>query len=119
MHNDNGYPDVFGSRMELDEPDAVATTGEGISGMSEDSVAKQNELVNQALQYGQELRAEFRDIITKQEQSTLDQTFALIAYPDARDSSLAYLLDVSGRATMAEELNSAILGKSIYCGEAV
>jgi len=112
MHNDNGYPDVFGSRMELDEPsDGTATTGEAASTMSEDSVAKQNELVNQALQYGQELRAEFRDIITKQEQSTLDQTFALIAYPDARDSSLAYLLDVSGRASMAEELNSAILGK--------
>jgi len=97
--------------MDLDETlNDTATAGEAASTMSEDSVAKQNELVNQALQYGQELRAEFRDIITKQEQSTLDQTFALIAYPDARDSSLAYLLDVSGRANMAEELNSAILG---------
>lgn len=111
MQSDGGYPDVFDGNMELDDPQDIARDGaDGNEEISSVSLVKQQNLTTEALQYGQELRAEFRDTITKDEQQMLDQTFALIAYGDARDSSLAHLLEAGGRAELAEELNSAILG---------
>jgi len=116
MHYDGGYTDVFEGNMELDEAHdgiyATTTNGNGESEARRNSMVQQQTLMTEALQYGQELRAEFRDNISKEEQQTLDQTFALIAYPDARDSSLAHLLETDGRSSVAEELNGAILGKS-------
>lgn len=117
-HYDGGYSDVFDGNMELDEAhDGISATnangnGERESEARRNSMVQQQTLMTEALQYGQELRAEFRDNISKEEQQTLDQTFALIAYPDARDSSLAHLLETDGRNSVAEELNGAILGKS-------
>jgi len=116
MHYDGGYSDVFDGNMELDEAHdgipATNTNGNGESEARRNSMVQQQTLMTEALQYGQELQAEFRDNISKEEQQTLDQTFALIAYPDARDSSLAHLLETDGRNSVAEELNGAILGKS-------
>jgi len=116
MHYDGGYSDVFDGNMELDEAhdgiSATNTNGNGESEARRNSMVQQQTLMTEALQYGQELRAEFRDNISKEEQQALDQTFALIAYPDARDSSLAHLLETDGRHSVAEELNGAILGKS-------
>jgi len=115
MHYDGGYTDVFDANMELDEVhdgiSATNTNGYGETEARRNSMVQQQTLMTEALQYGQELRAEFRDNISKEEQQTLDQTFALIAYPDARDSSLAHLLETEGRNSVAEELNGAILGK--------
>jgi len=114
MQYDGGYTDVFEGHMELDEPhDRASTThmnGNGEKETSQNSAAQQQTLMTEALQYGQELRAEFRGNVSSEEQQTLDQTFALIAYPDARDSSLGHLLETDGRNSVAEELNGAILG---------
>jgi len=74
-------------------------------------LSRQADLVNDALQYGQELQLEFKDDLRREVKQALKDTFALIAYPDARQSSLAPLLEADGRISIAEELNSAILGK--------
>ena len=74
-------------------------------------LSKQADLVNDALQYGQELQLEFKDDPRREVKQALKDTFALIAYPDARQSSLAPLLEADGRISIAEELNSAILGE--------
>lgn len=93
--------------MDVDDPGKVIQ-----SNIEESSfLAKQAELVNDALQYGQELQSEFKDDSRREVKQALKDTFALIAYPDARESSLASLLEAEGRVTVAEELNSAILGK--------
>lgn len=76
----------------------------------EDKEAKSAQATEETIRYGQELRAEFANDPRREVKRALEDTFALIAYPDARESMLAPLLDVAGRAPVAEELNSAILG---------
>lgn len=109
------YGDMFEGRMELDEDNSsidLAQDGQNDVNLTNpgDNITKQNELMAEALQYGQELRAEFKDDFRRETKKELEATFALIAYPDARDSSLAPLLEASGRVQVAEELSSAILG---------
>jgi len=92
----SGVDDEFVDRMDLEEPNLLV---------------KQVDLVNDALQYGQELQSEFKDDSRRKVKQALKDTFALIAYPDARESSLAPLLEAEGRISVAEELNGAILGQ--------
>ena len=80
-----------------------------------DTFSKQTTLTNEALKYGQELNSEFRDDPRTEVKQDLKDTFALIGYPDARESSLAPLLRPEGRIPVAEELNGAILGESACC----
>ena len=79
--------------------------------MEADTFTEQNTLMNEALKYGQELQSEFKKDPRREVKQALEDTFALIAYPDARESSLAPLLEPDGRVPVAEELNSAILGR--------
>ncbi|KAI4640382.1 hypothetical protein J4E93_008588 [Alternaria ventricosa] len=81
----------------------------------EDKVAKSERATSETIAYGMELKSEFANDPRREVKRALEDTFALIAYADARESSLAPLLEISGRAPVAEELNSAILvslGKS-------
>ncbi|KAF1835327.1 SPRY-domain-containing protein [Decorospora gaudefroyi] len=81
----------------------------------EDKEAKSRRATDETIAYGQELKAEFANDPRREVKRALEDTFALIAYTDARESSLAPLLEVAGRVPVAEELNSAILvslGKS-------
>jgi hypothetical protein len=78
----------------------------------EDKQAKRDKVTAETLVYGGELSTEFANDPRREVQQALRDTFALIAYPDARESSLAPLLEVAGRVPVAEELNSAILGTS-------
>lgn len=112
----DGYIDVFEGQMDLDDQQHGLDDGNhGQDGLSSDrTVAKQNELMAEALLYGQELRQEFKDSFRPETRKELEETFALIAYPDARDSVLAPLLEVSGRISVAEELSSAILGMTFH-----
>lgn len=93
--------------MEVDDTNDVDRMDIEESGV----LARQADLMNDALQYGQELQSEFKDDPRREVKQALKDTFALIAYPDARESSLAPLLEVDGRISVAEELNSAILGE--------
>ncbi|KNG48813.1 ran-binding protein [Stemphylium lycopersici] len=81
----------------------------------EDREAKSARATDETIAYGMELKAEFANDPRREVKRALEDTFALIAYPDARESMLAPLLEVGGRVPVAEELNSAILvslGKS-------
>jgi hypothetical protein len=80
----------------------------------EDTQAKYQQATQETIQYGQELQREFASDQRREVKRALEDTFALIAYADARESSLAPLLEVSGRVPVAEELNSAILGTLKY-----
>jgi hypothetical protein len=106
--------DIFDHQMELDDQFATTDGHWGAESMDTeepaDSSAKYEALLQEAITYGQELQAEFRNDPRREVKKALRDTFALLAYPDARESSLAPLLEVSGRVPVAEELNSAILG---------
>jgi hypothetical protein len=76
----------------------------------EDKEAKHQDMESKTIAYGQELQAEFLNDPRREVKKALEDTFALIAYENVRESSLAPLLETSGRMPVAEELNSAILG---------
>lgn len=121
-HNTSDDYDVFDHQMELDDqfgPHTGQWAAEGMDTEGEsgggDYHAKYENLLEDTIRYGQELKSEFSGDPRREVKKALEDTFALIAYPDARESSLAPLLEISGRVPVAEELNSAILvslGKS-------
>lgn len=108
----DNYDDVFDHQMELDDQMQGHNDWERMDTEDADLHAKQGDLLNQTLKFGQELKSEFQNDPRREVKKALEDTFALIAYTDARESSLAPLLEISGRAPVAEELNSAILSES-------
>lgn len=99
---------VFSASGEMDidtaTEDATMSDGKHVT-------AQQGDMMAIALSYGRELQKEFKDDPRREVKEALQETFALIGYPDARESSLSHLLEEDGRIPVAEELNSAILGK--------
>ncbi|KAH8881612.1 ran-binding protein [Thozetella sp. PMI_491] len=81
-----------------------------------DTDAEVSKLLQEALEYGQELRNEFGKDRRKEVTAHLEEIFALMAYQNPlKEKEVKHLLDRSGRVAVAEELNSAILrslGKS-------
>jgi hypothetical protein len=66
--------------------------------------------VASAIEYGQQLRQDYKDDNTPYVVDTLSTIFSLLAYEDPSVSrELAYLLDKDELLPLAEELNSAIL----------
>lgn len=90
---------------EMGEPDdpSDAMDVEGPTGAS-----RSLGLLHDAIVYGRELQTDYPD---DQYRKTLDDIFSLVAYPDPRVSPHGHLLNPSGRAPVADELNSALLGK--------
>jgi len=78
----------------------------------EDKEMKLQQMTQDTISYGMELRQEFANDPRREVKRALEDTFALIAYENVRESSLAPLLETAGRVPVAEELNSAILGTS-------
>ncbi|KAK8192463.1 CTLH/CRA C-terminal to lish motif domain-containing protein [Phyllosticta paracitricarpa] len=124
----SAYDDVFDNSMEIDDratmdgsnPAAAGNTtsnngtAESMDTSDSDGVRVEN-LLGEMIQYGQELKGEFSSDPRREVKRELENTFALMAYSDPRQSPLAYMLDENGRTPVAEELNSAILvslGKS-------
>lgn len=121
-HQEGEYDDVFENEMEMDDQmvggsnwDQMETeeTEENEEGAAEDSdaSAKHINLLQETIKYGQVLRSEFRDDPRKEVKKALEETFSVWAYEDPKKSVVAHLLEPSGRAPVADELNSAILGK--------
>lgn len=123
MHTSNGRVqdeyDVFDHQMELDEQLGAHHTHNGTSVIedwesamdtSEDPSLNADKLLVEAIQYGQELKAEFSNDPRKEVKRALEETLALIAYSDPRESPLKRLLGEEERVPVAEELNNAILG---------
>jgi hypothetical protein len=110
-HSNELYDDVFEHEMELD--DQVNNDGGWDNMETEETEAdlKHHDLLEQTLQYGRDLQSEFKDDNRREVKKALEDTFSLLAYEDPKRSVVAHLLEPSGRILVAEELNSAILGK--------
>ncbi|ORY05429.1 SPRY-domain-containing protein [Basidiobolus meristosporus CBS 931.73] len=63
----------------------------------------------EAMKYGQQLQADYKDDEREDVKKTLVETFSLLAYPNPEDSVVAHLLDSACREPVANTLNSAIL----------
>lgn len=78
--------------------------------LSKSNTSNKTNLLNEALDYGRELNREFSSDPRPWVKQALQDTYALVAYTDARDSSVGWLMDGKGRVEIAEEVNAAILG---------
>lgn len=109
-HSRTSHIDVFEQDMELDDQITEGDEWERMDTEEEaESTMRYAEILEEAMGYGQQLRQEYRDE-GKEYKKPLDEVFSLIAYDDAKASVYGHLLDPKGRVTVAEELNSAILG---------
>lgn len=101
--------------MELDDqmhdPEAMDITSNN-SIEAEMPAAKELYSAREALEYGQQLKADYSED-KRQYEKTLNDIFSLVAYSDPASSPHGHLLDPSGRVAVAEELNAAILGMSL------
>ncbi len=110
-HSNHSYEDVSEHEMELDEQMGSADEWDKMETEEADNSLKYQNLLQDTLEYGQELQLEFRDDGRREVKWALEETFSLLAYTDPKTSVVAHLLEPSGRVPVAEELNSAILGK--------
>lgn len=96
--------------MDIDENGEAAEKMETEDGL--DTSMDADQLLMEAIQYGQQLNEEFKGDTRSEVKGALNDVFALVAYPNPfAVEGAAHLLDKRGRATVAEELNSAILSK--------
>jgi glycyl-tRNA synthetase alpha subunit len=110
-HSHASDTDVFEQDMELDEQMNEADQWDEMDTEDAENNMRYEQLLQEAMIYGQLLMQEYRDE-DREYKRTLDQVLSLIAYSDAKSSVHGHLLDPKGRVAVAEELNSAILGKS-------
>lgn len=101
---------VFDQEMELDDGDGDNWAVDGMDTEDPEVVAQFNQLLTEAVQYGQQLRADYPTDENGGDKKLLDDIFSLVAYPDPKRSVHGHYLDAEGRVAVAEELNSAILG---------
>ncbi|KAI1823842.1 ran-binding protein [Xylaria intraflava] len=108
FYEDMSHP----NEMDLDENGLPDNTEDDVM----DAQTSAEMLLKETIAYGQSLQAEFRDDPREETEETLNDIFALLAYPNPLEvKEIAPLLDRRGRVTVAEELNSVILsslGKS-------
>ncbi|KAL6714092.1 hypothetical protein ACLMJK_008586 [Lecanora helva] len=112
--------DGFGPDMDLDEPmkdgdDWDKMDTEEADNLKADAGVRYQMLLTQLIQYGQELKAEFKEDQSELVTKTFTDMFSMLAYQDPRKSPHGKMLDVDQRVPVAEGLNSAILvslGKS-------
>lgn len=97
---------VFDQEMELDDG---TWDGDGMD-TEEPAAAPFNEVLTEAVQYGQQLCMDYPSDENGGDKKMLEAIFSLVAYPDPQNSVHGHYLDPAGRVAVAEELNSAILG---------
>ena len=106
---------VFEQEMEVDEQ---MHDGDGDAMDTEDqdpeAISRSQTLLTEAVQYGQQLHMDYPTDERGGNKRVLDDIFSLVAYPDPRRSVHGHYLDPAGRVAVAEELNSAILGKFFF-----
>lgn len=79
---------------------------------------KADQLLSEAVKYGQILREEFGRDPRPSVQKQLQDIFAIVAYQNVSVSPIGHLFDSRGRGEIAEEVNGAILGEFtmfLYC----
>ncbi|RVX72661.1 hypothetical protein B0A52_04059 [Exophiala mesophila] len=98
----------FVQDMELDEHGGGPQTNGSAKQAEPENFVEYDQLITEAMLYGQELQREYRDEDGEYAR-TLQEIFSLVAYNDPKGSVHGHLLDPVGRTIVAEELNSAIL----------
>lgn len=99
------------TQMELDSQlQQSSNTNDDDIDMSSSLPMKSNDYLTAAITYGQELQAEFGTDPRPSVKKELADVFAIMAYSNPAESSLVGVLDVKGRAAIAEGINGAILG---------
>jgi hypothetical protein len=98
---------VFDQDMELDDG---TWDGDGMDTEEPAVAAPFNEVLTEAVQYGQQLCMDYPSDENGGDRKMLEDIFSLVAYPDPLNSVHGHYLDPAGRVAVAEELNSAILG---------
>lgn len=119
-HSVSHIEDDLDPEMELDEQLNGGDDWDKMETEEADNGLRYQDLVQDTLRYGQELRHEFLEDRSKVVRETFKEIWSFYAYEDPRKSPVAHLLDPQGRVPVAEELNSAILGEwlitfSIVC----
>jgi hypothetical protein len=120
--NGHGHDDTLDNQMELDDqlnresmkqnmPEEDVDMEASTSSLTKSGLMKSNDYLSAALQYGQELQAEFGGDTRPAVKEKLREVFAIMAYVDPRESIVGGLLDKRGRVGIAEGVNGAILGK--------
>lgn len=122
----NGHDDTLDNQMELDDqlnresmkqnlqhtqPEEDVDMETSTASLPRSGLMKSNDYLTAALQYGQELQAEFGGDTRPAVKEKLREVFAIMAYVDPRESIVGGLLDKRGRVAIAEGVNGAILGK--------
>jgi len=107
--------DGFEPDMDIDEPmkdgdDWDRMDTEEADNYRVDSGLKYDMLLTQLIQYGQELKSEFKDDQSQLVTDTFTDIFSMLAYQDPRKSPHGKMLEPNQRVPVAEGLNSAILG---------
>ena len=110
-HSTNNTDDELDPEMELDDQLNGSDDWDKMETEEADNGLIYQTLLQDTLRYGQELRHEFKDDRSKVVRDTFKDIWSFYAYEDPRKSPVAHLLDPQGRVPVAEELNSAILGK--------
>lgn len=105
--------DDFEPEMDLDEQTNSADDWDKMETEEVDSGLKYQGLLDMTLNYGRELKYEFRNDHRRHVENAFRDIFSMFAYEDPRKSPTAHLLDQAGRVPVAEELNSAILGRPL------
>lgn len=103
--------DVLTHEMELDDQMSYVETGDEMETEESVNEPKDQDLLHEAIAYGQQLQVDYPGVERKEYKQTLDNIFSLVAYHDPKSSVHGHLLDPAGRVSVAEELNSAILGE--------
>ena len=106
--------DEFEPEMDIDEQTNSADDWDEMDTEEADSGLKYQGLLDMTLTYGRELKYEFRNDRSKHVENAFRDIFSMFAYEDPRKSPTAHLLDQAGRVPVAEELNSAILGRRLF-----
>lgn len=117
-HHGDRMEDVYARDMEIDDHSSGGGEWEGHDRMDvedeEDGRAQIKGPLDATVQYAQALRVEFEADKRPEIRKALEEAFSLVAYQDPKNSVLSHLFHEDGRVAVAEELNSAILGKHFY-----
>lgn len=115
-HGGDWYDDIINHDMELDDqPNQNSNFDQMDTEEPQGNQVEYQKLLQETLDYGRELQAEFVDDPRREVSKALSEAFSLMAYQDPLSvKEVAHLLHPNGRVAVAEELNSAILSKSCH-----
>lgn len=112
-HASAGSDDEYEPEMDVDENMHSSDDWDKMDTEEVDNGLKYQDLLDDTVRYGQELRYEFKNDRSKLVEDSFKDIFSMFAYEDPRKPPTSHLLHPSGRVPVAEELNSAILGMTL------